>query len=163
MPRLLSDLGPSRAWSGQFEPQNTPPKRPTSLGTVQGDIHDIGKNIVSIVLEGDGFEVRDLGREVQVIAVNGSHPLDLDEWVRIRQKFPDVAILGASVFVNGELENGTPADVEARVRENIAKLAPYGRFIVTPVCCMTWRVPLSNIFAVRDAVERHGRGPFPRG
>jgi len=49
-------------------------------------------------------------------------------------------ILGASVFVNGELENGTPADVEARVRENIAKLAPYGRFIVTPVCCMPWRV-----------------------
>ncbi len=34
------------------------------LGTVQGDIHDIGKNIVSIVLEGDGFEVHDLGGDV---------------------------------------------------------------------------------------------------
>ncbi len=92
--------------------------------------------------------------------MNGSHPLDLDEWVRFREKFPEIVISGASLFVNGELENGTSADVEARVRENIEKLAPYGRFIVTPVCCMPWRVPLSNIFAVRDAVERHGRGPF---
>lgn len=34
------------------------------LGTVQGDNHDIGKNIVGIVLEGDGFEVHDLGGDV---------------------------------------------------------------------------------------------------
>jgi len=34
------------------------------IGTVQGDIHDIGKNIVGIVLEGDGFEVHDLGGDV---------------------------------------------------------------------------------------------------
>jgi 5-methyltetrahydrofolate--homocysteine methyltransferase len=34
------------------------------LGTAQGDIHDIGKNIVGIVLEGDGFEVHDLGGDV---------------------------------------------------------------------------------------------------
>jgi len=34
------------------------------LGTVQGDIHHIGKNIVSVVLEGDGFEVHDLGEDV---------------------------------------------------------------------------------------------------
>ena len=34
------------------------------LGTAQGDIHDIGKNIVGIVLQGDGFEVHDLGGDV---------------------------------------------------------------------------------------------------
>ena len=34
------------------------------LGTVQGDIHHIGKNIVGIVLEGNGFEVHDLGEDV---------------------------------------------------------------------------------------------------
>jgi hypothetical protein len=97
---------------------------------------------------------------VPVIAVNGSHPLDLDEWVRFREKFPEIVIAGASLYVNGELEHGTPADVEARVRENILKLAPYGRFVVTPVCCMPWRVPLANIFAVRDAVQKHGRYPI---
>ena len=34
------------------------------LGTVQGDLHDIGKNLVSIMLRGAGFEVVDLGIDV---------------------------------------------------------------------------------------------------
>jgi 5-methyltetrahydrofolate--homocysteine methyltransferase len=34
------------------------------IGTVQGDLHDIGKNLVSIMLEGAGFEVIDLGHDV---------------------------------------------------------------------------------------------------
>jgi 5-methyltetrahydrofolate--homocysteine methyltransferase len=34
------------------------------LGTVQGDVHDIGKNIVSLVLASDGIEVIDLGVDV---------------------------------------------------------------------------------------------------
>lgn len=35
------------------------------LGTVQGDMHDIGKNLVGIMLRGAGFEVIDLGTDVQ--------------------------------------------------------------------------------------------------
>jgi 5-methyltetrahydrofolate--homocysteine methyltransferase len=35
-----------------------------ALGTVQGDIHDIGKNLVCMMLEGAGFEVLDLGVDV---------------------------------------------------------------------------------------------------
>jgi corrinoid protein of di/trimethylamine methyltransferase len=34
------------------------------LGTVQGDLHDIGKNLVATMLEGGGFEVIDLGVDV---------------------------------------------------------------------------------------------------
>lgn len=34
------------------------------IGVVQGDTHDIGKNIVRIMLDGAGFEVIDLGRDV---------------------------------------------------------------------------------------------------
>jgi methanogenic corrinoid protein MtbC1 len=34
------------------------------LGTVQGDVHEIGKNIVGIVLAADGFEVHDMGEDV---------------------------------------------------------------------------------------------------
>ncbi len=34
------------------------------IGTVQGDIHDIGKNLVGMMLEGAGFEVIDLGTDV---------------------------------------------------------------------------------------------------
>ena len=34
------------------------------LGTVKGDLHDIGKNLVKMMLEGKGFEVIDLGTDV---------------------------------------------------------------------------------------------------
>ena len=34
------------------------------MGTVKGDLHDIGKNLVSMMLEGAGFEVEDLGTDV---------------------------------------------------------------------------------------------------
>jgi len=35
-----------------------------AIGTVKGDLHDIGKNLVAIMLEGAGFEIRDLGTDV---------------------------------------------------------------------------------------------------
>ena len=37
------------------------------LGTVEGDVHEIGKNIVRIMLEGVGFKVIDLGYDVPVL------------------------------------------------------------------------------------------------
>ncbi len=36
------------------------------IGTVKGDIHDIGKNIVAMMLKGAGFEVIDLGIDIRV-------------------------------------------------------------------------------------------------
>ena len=35
-----------------------------AIGTVQGDLHDIGKNLVAMMLKGSGFEVVDLGTDV---------------------------------------------------------------------------------------------------
>ena len=35
------------------------------MGTVQGDVHDIGKNLVNIMLEGAGFDVIDIGVQVR--------------------------------------------------------------------------------------------------
>ncbi len=37
-----------------------------AIGTVKGDLHDIGKNLVKMMLEGAGFEVIDLGIDVSV-------------------------------------------------------------------------------------------------
>lgn len=34
------------------------------IGTVQGDLHDIGKNLVGMMCEGAGFEVHDLGKDI---------------------------------------------------------------------------------------------------
>ena len=48
------------------------------IGTVQGDLHDIGKNLVAMMLEGAGFDVIDLGVDVSpekyVQAVKEHHP-----------------------------------------------------------------------------------------
>jgi 5-methyltetrahydrofolate--homocysteine methyltransferase len=40
------------------------PKGKMVLATVHGDLHDIGKNIVALMLQGAGFEVIDLGSDV---------------------------------------------------------------------------------------------------
>ena len=37
-----------------------------AIGTVKGDLHDIGKNLVAMMLEGAGFEIIDLGTDVDV-------------------------------------------------------------------------------------------------
>jgi 5-methyltetrahydrofolate--homocysteine methyltransferase len=48
------------------------------IGTVEGDLHDIGKNLVAMMLEGGGFEIVDLGTDVPpakfVEAVNKEQP-----------------------------------------------------------------------------------------
>jgi 5-methyltetrahydrofolate--homocysteine methyltransferase len=44
--------------------KGVPSKGKVIIGTVKGDIHDVGKNIVSMVLQGAGFEVMDLGIDV---------------------------------------------------------------------------------------------------
>ena len=43
---------------------NVPSRGKVVLGSVQGDLHDIGKNLVGIMLKGAGFEVSDLGKDV---------------------------------------------------------------------------------------------------
>ena len=55
------------------------------IGTVQGDLHDIGKNLVSMMLEGVGFEVVDLGVDVK--------PQTFIESVQSHQ--PDIVALSA--------------------------------------------------------------------
>lgn len=43
---------------------NIPMKAKVVIGTVRGDLHDIGKNLVGIMLKGAGFEIIDLGNDV---------------------------------------------------------------------------------------------------
>jgi corrinoid protein of di/trimethylamine methyltransferase len=44
--------------------EGSEPKGRVVIGTVKGDLHDIGKNLVSSMLEGAGFDVIDLGTDV---------------------------------------------------------------------------------------------------
>ena len=43
---------------------NVKPAGKVAIGTVKGDLHDIGKNLVAMMLEGAGFEIVDLGTDV---------------------------------------------------------------------------------------------------
>jgi len=54
----LSLLKPS------LEKRNIPPLGKMVIGTIQGDVHDIGKNIVSMFFTGAGFNVIDLGIDI---------------------------------------------------------------------------------------------------
>ena len=95
-----------------------------------------------------------------VFGVNGCHPQDLDFWVEFRNRYPDIHIMGAAISVNAEMEHGTTKDVEERVRDNIQQLAHHGRFIICPLCCMPWRIPLSNMRAVITGTEKYGKYPI---
>jgi 5-methyltetrahydrofolate--homocysteine methyltransferase len=55
------------------------------IGTVAGDMHDIGKNLVGMMLEGAGFEVVDLGADVKPEAFADA----------VRQHKPDILALSA--------------------------------------------------------------------
>jgi len=58
MQQAMQVLKPSLVKSG-IKPRGT-----VVVGTVRGDLHDIGKNLVAMMLEGAGFEVIDLGNDV---------------------------------------------------------------------------------------------------
>jgi len=47
-----------------LEKSDIPPAGKMVIGTVKGDVHDIGKNIVSMIFTGSGFQVTDLGIDV---------------------------------------------------------------------------------------------------
>lgn len=55
----LDILRPMLAVSGEVKPVGR-----VAIGTVRGDLHDIGKNLVTMMLEGSGFEVKDMGIDV---------------------------------------------------------------------------------------------------
>ena len=63
------------------------------LATVKGDIHDIGKNIVKVLLENYGFDVIDLGKDVEYQAVADAAMAD------------DVKLVGLSALMTTTLKS----------------------------------------------------------
>lgn len=86
------------------------PKGKVVLGTVKGDLHDIGKNLVSILLEGAGFVVIDLGIDVPVTLFVET----------VRAENPDV--LGLSALLSpciAEMKRVIQALQEAGLRDTV--------------------------------------------
>jgi len=80
-----------------LEASNVETKGKFGIATVKGDIHDIGKNIVAILLKGAGYEVHDLGIDVPTEKI-----LDF-----VRDEKPDYlglsALLTTTMVVMGEI------------------------------------------------------------
>ena len=61
---FFENLLPNRRFGVEITLSELFPRSTTIIATVKGDIHDIGKNIVKVLLENYGFYVVDLGRDV---------------------------------------------------------------------------------------------------
>ena len=79
------------------------------IGTVAGDLHDIGKNLVSLMIESAGFNVIDLGVDVPA-----------DKFVETVKENPDTKIVAVSALLTTTMDNmksTVAALIEAGVKE----------------------------------------------
>ncbi len=104
------------------------------IGTVSGDLHDIGKNLVSMIIEGAGWRVIDLGVDVSS-----------EKFVDASREHPD-SIIGMSALLTTTMESMEKAVAEVK------KNNPGQRVIVGGA-------PLSNDFAMRIGADLFAPNP----
>ena len=115
-----------------FAERGVPPAGKVVIGTVKGDIHDIGKNLVATMLRGAGFQVIDLGINVPA-----------DEFcLAIEEHAPDTVALSALLTTT-----------MPQMRTVIEAIR--GRGFDTPV--MVGGAPLSAQFARSIGAAAYGR------
>ncbi len=107
------------------------------LATVEGDIHDIGKNIVCLVLQGAGYEVIDLGVDVKTDSIVEA------------LKESGANILGLSALLTSTMVN---------MREVIDQLEKAG--IRDSVTVLVGGAPVSSEFAVEIGADHYGKNAF---
>lgn len=118
----------TRVLKPYFESGDSPNKGVFVIGTVAGDLHDIGKNIVKMVMEGAGWKVIDLGTDVspekyvQVIEQNpvravGMSALltttmvNMEKTVKeIKSRYPDLTVVIGGAPVTREFGEKIGAD-----------------------------------------------------
>jgi 5-methyltetrahydrofolate--homocysteine methyltransferase len=95
------------------------------LGTVKGDLHDIGKNLVAMMLEGAGFEVIDLGVDVApdkfVNAIKQHQPRFVGMSALLTTTMPMMSKTIEAIQAAGLREQVTVLVGGAPVTENFAK------------------------------------------
>lgn len=80
------------------------------IGTVAGDLHDIGKNMVSMTLQGDGYEVIDLGIDVPASSFISA----------IQRYKPDILAMSALLTTTiGELKHVIQAMINEGIRDRV--------------------------------------------
>lgn len=109
------------------------------MGVVQGDVHDIGKNIVRMMFDASGFEVHDLGRDVPLdkfveeqlktdsdlvclSAMMTTTMVGMKEVIeKIKEKNPKCKIMIGGAPVTGDIASRWGADGYARDANNALK------------------------------------------
>ncbi len=100
LPQLLRSAEAMQAGFARLEPLllasgRAEKKTPIVMATVEGDIHDIGKNIVCLMLKNHGFEVFDLGKDVPAAAI-------VDEAERVGARVIGLSALMTTTMVRME-------------------------------------------------------------
>ena len=81
------------------------------IGTVKGDLHDVGKNLVALMLEGAGFEIKDLGADVPI-----------EEFIRVvREEKPDIVAMSALLTTTMPMMKQTISAFEAAGLRDMVK------------------------------------------
>ncbi len=111
------------------------------IGTVQGDVHDIGKNIIKLMFEVGGFDVHDLGRDVplesfveeqlktdaEIVAMSAMMTTTMTGMKKviemIKEKNPDVAIMLGGAPVTKDVADLFGADGYAESAGNAVQEA----------------------------------------
>lgn len=117
------------------------PKGQVVIGTVQGDVHDIGKNIIKLMFEVAGFTVHDLGRDVplekfveeqlrtdsEIVALSAMMTTTMMGMKKviemIKEKNPDVAIMLGGAPVTKDTADLFGADGYAETAGNAVQEA----------------------------------------
>ena len=94
-------------------------KGPIVIATVQGDIHDIGKNIVKVILENYGYQVIDLGRDVA--------PEEIVKVAKERQ----APLVGLSALMTTTLKS-MEETISQLAKENLVCKVMVGGAVLTP-------------------------------
>jgi methanogenic corrinoid protein MtbC1 len=92
------------------------------IGTVSGDLHDIGKNLVSMMIEGGGWEVIDLGVDVST-----------DKFLKAIEDNPG-AVIGLSALLTTTMENMKKTVASIREKYSDLKILVGGAPVTQDYC-----------------------------
>ena len=92
------------------------------IGTVKGDLHDIGKNLVSMIVEGGGWSIVDLGVDVRPV-----------RFLEAMEKYPG-AIIGLSALLTTTLESMDVTVAEIKDRDGKRKILVGGAPVTQDFC-----------------------------
>ncbi len=127
LPQLIASAEAMKVGINYINPmlkqgENTEKKGVVVIATVEGDIHDIGKNLVSLMLENYGFEVHDLGKDVKCSDI-----------IAAAKEF-DADIIGLSALMTTTMQKMKDV-VKARNDEKLKAKIMIGGAVITQNYC----------------------------